>query len=491
MIEKSKWLLLPTAIIMLLFILASAGMFGPAIPLLAIVSLIMAGILVSFIDMKPLWKILFIIVPLSVNVELVREGTKIIIPSELLAGILAIAFVLHIVFRPIRSKELLAHPVTLLILAYLVVMAFTTLTSEMKMVSAKYLIVQSCYIIVFYLMAYELFKTNEQNKAKVIWYYSLAISIVILYSLYNHSFYDFTKDTSGVVSKPFYNDHTIFSACIAMIIPFFIYFFTIRFRQQSLIKTGFSGLIIILLLVVIYTAASRAAWLSLVVAGVFAVAVYIFRFRFLHFAILIAFGTVLVLINRNPIYESLRNSKFDSSAKFASFGEQTRSIISISNDKSNAERINRWNCAIRMFKDRPVTGFGPGTYAHQYIPYQIKSEMTVISVDSPYDIPEGRGGTAHSEYFLALSENGIFGFLLFLALPFVVFYSGLRSYYRMKDKYRRGMILAAMTALMTYFSHGLFNNFLDTDKSAILFWGLIAMIVNWDIKSKPIKDEKK
>ena len=35
--------------------------------------------------------------------------------------------------------------------------------------------------------------------------------------------------------------------------------------------------------------------------------------------------------------------------------------------------------------------------------------------------------------------------------------------------------------LITYFAHGILNNFLDTDKLSVPFWGFIAGIVALDI----------
>ena len=40
--------------------------------------------------------------------------------------------------------------------------------------------------------------------------------------------------------------------------------------------------------------------------------------------------------------------------------------------------------------------------------------MNRLSVKDPWHIPENSGGTAHSEYILALSETGILGFIAFI-----------------------------------------------------------------------------
>ena len=43
---------------------------------------------------------------------------------------------------------------------------------------------------------------------------------------------------------------------------------------------------------------------------------------------------------------------------------------------SNLERINRWQSAFRLFKERPILGWGPGAYQFVYAPYQKAKEKT-------------------------------------------------------------------------------------------------------------------
>ena len=41
--------------------------------------------------------------------------------------------------------------------------------------------------------------------------------------------------------------------------------------------------------------------------------------------------------------------------------------------------------------------------------------------------------------------------------------------------------MAALVGLVSYYLHGLLNNFLDTDKISVLFWGYTAMLVAMDV----------
>ena len=87
------------------------------------------------------------------------------------------------------------------------------------------------------------------------------------------------------------------------------------------------------------------------------------------------------------------------------FNERIESISNVSSDASNLERFNRWNSAIRMFQERPIQGWGPGTYAFCYAPFQDSKDLTIISTNF------GDGGNAHSEYLGPLAEQGLFGML--------------------------------------------------------------------------------
>ena len=104
------------------------------------------------------------------------------------------------------------------------------------------------------------------------------------------------------------------------------------------------------------------------------------------------------------------------------------SISNISTDASNLERINRWNSAMRMFHDRPVFGWGPGTYQFKYAPYQRSSEMTVISTNA------GDRGNAHSEYIGPLAEEGVLGTATFIFIIIAMIYRAAMLYSKSRNQ---------------------------------------------------------
>ena len=155
------------------------------------------------------------------------------------------------------------------------------------------------------------------------------------------------------------------------------------------------------------------------------------------------------------------------------FGERLQSAGNVTTDASNLERINRWTCAIEMFKERPFLGFGPGTYSFEYARFQRPENLTIISTNF------GDLGNAHSEYLGTLSEMGLPGMIFFIAFVFAVFYASIQLYHKtpQNETTTRIIIMAIIVSLSTYFTHAFLNNFLDTDKAAVPVFALCAIVV--------------
>ncbi|HKK81922.1 MAG TPA: O-antigen ligase family protein, partial [Prolixibacteraceae bacterium] len=184
---------------------------------------------------------------------------------------------------------------------------------------------------------------------------------------------------------------------------------------------------------------------------------------------------LLVFAFQNQILMKLEQNSTDSSTNLT---EHISSMTNISTDASNLERINRWQSALAMFEEKPVFGWGPGTYAMNYAPFQLTGQRTIISTNA------GDGGNAHSEYLGALSESGVPGMLSFMLIIIVVLYTAINAYTRTNNKRLKTLLIASIAALVTYYTHSFLNNFLDTDKVAVPFWGFTAIIVAIDIYTK-------
>ena len=134
-----------------------------------------------------------------------------------------------------------------------------------------------------------------------------------------------------------------------------------------------------------------------------------------------------------------------------------------------------------MFEQRPVTGWGPGTYMFQYAPFQAARDRTIISTNF------GLNGNSHSEYLGPLAEQGILGLLLVITLVSVVTWTSVRLWSRLPPGVERRIVGAAFLGLVTYYVHGALNNYLDLDKASVPFWGFTAMIVMLDLEFPQVK----
>jgi len=446
-------------------------------------SLVPVGLLVVYFAFFRLETLIYIIVfftPLSLLLSNFVSETAVdmYLPTEpLLFGVMIIFFLKLIVEKKFDRKVAL-HPVSIAIYFYLTWMFITSLTSTMPVISFKFFISHMWFIVVFYFIGTQIFY-RYRNMERYIWAYVAGFLIVIIYTISNHSQYGlFDQQMAHSVMRPFYNDHTSYGAMLAMFIPVLTGFAVIH-KKSSNAKLVLIWSLIPAFLFAILLSYSRAAWISLVVALV----VFLIILLRIRFTTLLVFAGVLVGIffaYQTEILLKLEQNRQDSSTDLA---KHVKSISNISSDASNLERINRWQSALRMFSEKPLTGWGPGTYAFQYAPFQFSYEKTIISTDF------GDMGTAHSEYIGPLAESGVLGMLSFLAILVVTVLTALKDYLRNTRRKYRLLALAVFLGLVTYFTHGFLNNFLDTDKASAPFWGFIAILVAIDVYHR--KEEEK
>lgn len=439
------------------------------VPLIPVVLLFAALAIVS-VD-KYLLVIVFF-VPLSIPLSYLTTGlsSDMYLPTEpLLAGLLLLYMIKYLMGDRVDIK-VLRHPVTIAIYFHLAWMLLTSLTSTDLLVSLKAFATRLWFIVSFYLIASQLFK-KEKNMQTYLWVFIVALTGVIIYTLIHHSQYGFDNQVMAHnVCRPFYKDHTSYGATLGLILPMLLALFLLIRRGD--INSRFL-MILLIGLVVFATVVSytRATWLSILgAAGVFLLIRLKIRFELILVGAVILIGLFFSL--RTQMMIQLEQNRVESSGELA---EHVQSMSNISTDQSNLERINRWSCALRMWKDRPVFGFGPGTYQFEYGRYQRSFEKTRISTDF------GTRGNAHSEYLGPLAESGVLGLLSLLIIIGVSIYTGLRVYYTAQRRSIRILSVAALIGLVSYYLHGLLNNFLDTDKISVLFWGYTAMLVAMDV----------
>nr|WP_321358053.1 O-antigen ligase family protein [uncultured Draconibacterium sp.] len=455
------------------FVVEKHMLYANVLPLVFVVVL-----LAVFSFDKVIYLIAFL-APLSIPLReyLPGIGFDMYIPTEPLLFGLLLLFILKVIQERQFDRKILLHPVSLAVYLNLFWILITSVTSTMPVVSFKFLLMRIWFIVGLYLLTAKIFKDGK-NMEKYVWLYVIPLMLVIFYSTYRHLGYGlWDKQAAHFVVSPFYRDHTSYGAATAIYIPFLVMFILSKNYSKNIrILATVAFAIVTMGLLLSY---SRAAWLSLVIAfGVWGVVKLRIRFKtlFITLGSLIA----LFLVFQTQILMKLEQNSEESSANMMT---HISSMSNISSDASNLERINRWSCAVRMFADKPVVGYGPGTYMFKYAKYQLSKDRTIISTNS------ADGGNAHSEYFGPMAESGVLGLATYLLIIIVVIYTAVNTYTRLTDYRLRSIVLAALVGLVTYYIHGFLNNFLDTDKISVPFWGFTAMIVATDILSKKQKKD--
>ena len=412
-------------------------------------------------------------VPFSINLqELEVTSVGLYMPTEpLLFGALII-----FLFRFLRGwpvdKRLFSHPISITIGCMMVWMAITTVTSYDPLVSLKFMTSRAWFIVSFFFFLGHIMLHKPEFRERMVMLLLFPLCIVVVYTVIRHAGYDFSKHAGHWMMKPFFKDHTSYGAVLAMMLPPAIALLSKKDRPTlSRLLIAIATGIIAIGLILSFT---RAAWVSLAGVGVLFIAMRV-GIKLKTLVSIGALALVVVFVNFDTLMIDLQRNKQDSSDNLT---QHVKSISNISSDDSNLERLNRWSCAVSLFQERPITGWGPGTYQFVYAPFQKSELKTIISTNN------ADGGNAHSEYLGPLAEQGVVGALLVLVLIWWASIVGFRLWKNLENKDERNLAVSIYLGLMTYFIHGVLNNYLDTDKASAPFWGFLALLVVLDIESR-------
>ena len=441
--------------------------------LILLVPAALAIVLLALLSLENLLILTLFLTPLSLQLSQITgvTGFDFSVPTEPVMALLLFITLFKLIVTREFSVRLLRHPVTVMIGLWLLWTLVTSITSTMPGVSFKTLAYRLWFTAGFYLVAAQVAGSDRFGR-RYVTAYAAGLAIVVIYfiirvqgaGLLNQQF-------AHSACYPFFKDHTSFGASMAfLILPLSVFLFR---KNAGLAARMMLAFLIVLFLAGFILSYSRAAWVSLIAAMALTGILWIR----MPVKLLAATASVFILalvLSAGWIWQRMDSTTEDSSADL---GQHLRSASNISTDQSNLERINRWKCALRMSEEKPLFGWGPGTYQFNYGPFQKASEMTSISTDF------GDAGNAHSEYLGILSESGLPGALLWLLFTVTAVLTGIRVWYREKRGAEGYFMLAIVTGLITYVIHGIMNSFLDSDKIAALWWGFIAILVARDLKT--------
>ena len=294
------------------------------------------------------------------------------------------------------------------------------------------------------------------------------IVILIHHSLYGFRFIYVEKSISGL-----YYNHVDYSTVISMFFPLLLVAWPLCKKRVMARITLF--LIILVFIAGIIFSQARAAWIAVPFAIMVGLAM---RMRLVN----LVMPTIYVLIIALVSYMATNNKYLDYRPDYNNtYMHKTIADHLIATirgtDMSARERVYRWIAAVRMSKDRPITGYGPRSFYYFYKPYAVSSFRTYVSGN-----PER--STTHNYFLYMLVEQGWPAMLLYAMLMYTIFAKAQRIYHRFKDKFYRLCTIGLAMAVAAGFINNFFSELIETHKVAALFYIPLALLVILDKKSR-------
>lgn len=417
-----------------------------------------------------LYLLLFFLLPFSVDD--VSLGFGIMLPSEPLQ-LLIVAVLLFYHRKWWQAvKPHLQHPLFIVVTLYLAYSWFNCLFADNRVISVKFTFIETLHWVVFGLGMLLMLSRRPGFLLHLFGAYCLAFIPLLLRGWYLASQLNFVISFSLAALWPFYNDHTLYGACIAFLLPFAIYYSIKPAQLTNTISTRRIAIVLSVLLGIgLFMSFSRAAWLSVLVAGALTGVIYMAGSNVKK--ILYGLMAALAILFFATVFFSLHAQKKEM-VKNTTVENQFLSTFNWTYDVANRERLNRYKCALRMIAERPLTGFGNNGFKYNYTSYQRPEDMTRISHANPVGIKrKGTGGNSHSEYLEMFVNLGLAGFILWLSLVFTSLYQALKLFVKQQQLF----YLFVFFALLTLWLHLLVNNLMHEDKLSSLAWICMAAII--------------
>ena len=189
---------------------------------------------------------------------------------------------------------------------------------------------------------------------------------------------------------------------------------------------------------------------------------------------IVATFLLINLFNRNNFLKYAPD--FDTTIYHEDFSKHLSSTVE-GKDLSSMERVYRWVAAVRMFKDHPWMGFGPGNFYPYYMHYTLSSFETYVS-----DNPER--STAHNYALFVLAEQGGVGLAIFLLLTVVILVYGEKIYHRMQDPDEKRITMTLLLVIMIVYINLMLSDMLESDKVGPFFFISLSLLAAFDIRRK-------
>jgi O-antigen ligase len=387
------------------------------------------------------------------------------LPDEPLMWLTATFFIAHFFFKPYATTRMWKHPFAVLLVLYFLWIIVTVSFSTEWLISLKFLLAKSWYIIAFMLSPLLIFTDAKAVRTTAL-LFLFSMLLVTLVSLYRHFLLGFTFANINEAVRPFFRNHVNYSAMLVCTIPLLVATYQLTRKYRFFVVGS-----ICMVLTAVFFSYSRGAWIALL-AGASSYWLIQNRKLLVSFIVflLLTIGALFWLKDNDRYLQYAHDYK---TTIFHKDFEQHLIATYKLKDVSTAERFNRWIAGVRMIKDNWLTGYGPNTFYNNYKPYTLPVFKTWVSSNKEHS-------TVHNYFLLVAIEQGVPGLLFFLLLVGAGLFYSEHIYHRAREKFERTAAMACGVMLVMIIVVNFLSDLIETDKVGSLFFLCMAALVTID-----------
>jgi O-antigen ligase len=428
-------------------------------------------------DFRRIYLLIWATIPFAIEVNL-PGGLSTDFPAEMLMWLSCLLFLSYLFLYHKRINfRFILHPLFIILAIHFFWIIVTTIVSTEPLISIKYTLAKSWYLVCFILIPLILFAEIKDFKQWGL-FFLIPLVITIIIIMIRHGQHGFKFESINAAVVPIYRNHVDYACTLGIILPF-VWFLRRWFKDP--LARSFLLVAIILILAGIFFSFTRAAWVSVPLAiGIY----FIIKFRLMRAVIPIALGVSIIVIG----WLGYKNRYIDFSPDYekAVTHQKFNDVLSATykmEDISTVERFYRWVAGYYMVIEKPIAGFGPGSFYSRYHSYVDRHFRTYVS-----DNPEHSG--MHNYYLMTAVEQGIIGLIIFMGLIVMVLLYGERLYHTLPKGPYKELLMAALVSFCCILFILTLNDMVETDKVGSFFFFCIAIVIVVAIQTKNVGFQK-
>ena len=423
---------------------------------------------------KLAWWLLLAAIPVSVHLGLFGDTLSTSLPDEPMTWLFLLLLPLLLLYKPeVLPLRALANPIVVVVGLQLLWVVVAVVYSQDVMISFKYLLVKIWLLAAFFVFPFIIFR-KQQDFVTGFRVFLAPLMLTILIVLVRHGWLQFRfTQINEAIGKLYYN-HVEYSTIVSMVFPLACMAWPLMAGMKRWVRVGFVVILIVFAVAILFSYA-RAAILAVLFAFIVAVSI---RYRIarlimpVFYAIIIAVMAYMIHENRYLEYRPDYNQTYMRNELNAHLEATFQGT-----DMSGMERVYRWIAAIRMSGDKPITGYGPNTFVHQYKSYTVSAFKTYVSDNA-------ERSTTHNYFLYMLAEQGWPAMLLYALLIPVVIGVAQGAYHRFRDPFYKRCTLGLAMMFAAAFVNNFFSELTDTHKVGALFYISMALLAVLASKSR-------